>query len=130
MRSELPSPDALAKDILEFLKLDDCKFLHEIVWDLQTKCPGVGSDETISLAREVLRQMLDHGQIELLRGDWPPGPVFPLREGDFELLKERTQPWDNPGHSEIMVFISIPGTKTIMGRPRANSPVGLLTSGP
>jgi hypothetical protein len=57
---------------------EDDQGLWEVVWALNTQCPEVPLAEKIALARAVVFELLEAGQIELRKIAWPDhdGPLF------------------------------------------------------
>jgi hypothetical protein len=98
----LPSPERLVFLLTGELESDDFP-LWEFVWNLNTLAPSVPLADKIGLARRAVSLLV--GQYDMWRGEWPGGPVAPLTDSDLQVLAENDEPWHDPEHATLLVWL-------------------------
>ena len=92
---------------MDELRHEDDQGLWEVVWALNSQCPDVPLAEKIALARAVVFELLESGQIELREIAWPEheGPI--LTATQIARLHHDDGPWYDPQNSaDLLVQIN------------------------
>lgn len=86
--------------------VDDYTGLYEVILELNGKFPEVSEAEKIAAATAALSALLNEGQIELYRTEWPPTVYEPLALD--EALKamgfQGTWQMSQDGPNDVLVF--------------------------
>lgn len=82
--------------------------MWEVVWALTGHGVGGRLPDKIQLARAVVLDLVNSGDVELWRIDWPRSTAVPLEPTDARRLAAEDAPWFDPENCDLLVEIRLP----------------------
>jgi len=99
MSADLPAASEVRDSLLDDLHHEGHQGLWEVVWALNTQCPEVPLADKLALARAVVFDLLQSGQIELRKIAWPEHDGPSLTAEQRARLQHDDAPWYDPESS-------------------------------
>lgn len=102
--ASFPSAEELRLALLNDLRFEDDQGLWEVVWRLNTISPEVEQERKLALAREVVFQLVEAGEVEL-RSAKPGEGAQLLPDSEVACLRNEAEPWCDPERTDLLVLI-------------------------
>ena len=98
--------DRLRNDVISDAH-DDYFGLYEIVWSLNTQYPHVSREAKVAAARDVVRSLVEGGQLSGFRTVWASNDFQPVAPGELLAAIDDSPAWSDPTEEPYLCVAAV-----------------------